>query len=125
MKKVIIITILVSLDVFISCVPITRVTITGNKKYPPLKSYQYVKTYLIEDSIANFKEIGLIEIDCRDCFSMPNINNIVEEAKVTARIYGANCMILLNDIFRNKRNPVQLPNYWFRIGIQGFEKDTI
>ncbi len=95
----------------------SRVIVTGNDNYPSLDRNTPIKVCLVEERIPNFEEIAIVEVYGDASTGRLHLDNAVDKAKGIARDYGANCVILLKDLDKQREHDPG-PNYfYFRIGI--------
>lgn len=116
MNKVLLSIALLAIIVFSGCFQTSRAILTNEKKYPQLNYYAPVTAYLNEVNVDNFEEIGIIEINEPDSMVI-YLHDVVEEAKIEARLIGANCIIRINDFLREGYRKQSRNRYFFRAGI--------
>ncbi len=116
MKSILLLLVFSSIIPLTSCSINTNVTLTRGGDYPALDEKQAVRVCLTEEIVDNFEEIGLIEVYFDPVWRHPHFNDIVEAAKETAREYGANCIILIDNTFRPWQPRTSLWLNWFRMG---------
>lgn len=115
MNKVLLSISLLIIIAFSGCLQTSRAILTNENTYPRLNYYAPVTAYLNEENVANFEEIGIIEINKPDSLVV-YLYDVLEEAKSEARLIGANCIIRINDFLDEGYRKRDHNRYFFRAG---------